>query len=205
MAQPSGRLLAKTTLLAALVAAIILVTFVLPAEYGIDPLGTGRMLRLTEIASPPVVPVEMPVRAGAPLAPLASGPAALYPATYKVDAVELTIDPYEYLEYKYHLEKGAHMLYSWSASAPVAHDFHGEVQGGDEPTEESFDKADRREGNGALIAPFTGIHGWFWENPGDTPITITLRTAGFYTSAIEIRSDRSRRVHELTDPTGVTK
>ena len=31
-------------------AAVILITIVLPAEYGIDPLGTGRALHLTDLA-----------------------------------------------------------------------------------------------------------------------------------------------------------
>src|SRR5215467_7252509 len=45
-----GKLLTATGI--ALVAAIvILIAFVLPAEYGIDPLGTGRALRLTDLAN----------------------------------------------------------------------------------------------------------------------------------------------------------
>ncbi len=199
---PSTATLAKTTLVAAGVAAVILVTLVLPAEYGIDPLGTGRRLGLTEIANPTLTPVDVPVpRVGDALVPVPSGPAALYPVGYKVDAVELTIDPYEFLEYKYRLEKGAHMLYSWTASAPVLHDFHGEPQGEGGGDEQSYDKAARQAGHGELTAPFTGIHGWFWENEGATPITITLSTAGFYTSAIEIRADRSRHPHEIAAPT----
>ena len=200
---PSASSLAVTTLVAALVAAALLVTIVLPAEYGIDVLGTGRLLGLTALSDPPVVAVEVPA-AGAPLAPVQSGPAALYPAGFKVDAVEFTLDPYDFMEFKYHLEKGAQMLYSWTATAPVVHDFHGEPQGGAEGSAESFDKADRQEGHGGLTAPFTGIHGWFWENPGGTPVTIKLSSAGFYTSAIEIRSDRSRRPHEVQAPGSVT-
>jgi hypothetical protein len=203
---PSPASLAKTTLAAVGVAAVILVTLVLPAEYGIDPLGTGRRLGLTAIANPTLAPVEVPVpRVGDALVPVQSGPAALYPIGYKVDAVELTIDAYEFLEYKYHLEKGAHMLYSWTASAPVLHDFHGEPQGDGGGAEQSYDKAPRREGHGALTAPFSGIHGWFWENEGATPITIKLWSAGFYTSAIEIRADRSRHPHQIGPPGPITR
>jgi hypothetical protein len=197
---PPASTLAKTTLVSALAAVVILVTAVLPAEYGIDPLGVGERLGLTAIAAPSVRGEVPPAPEGAPLAPTASGPASTYPAGYRVDAVEFTIAPYEYLEYKYRLEQGAHLLYSWSANAPLIHDFHGEPQGGAEGSEESFDKADRRDGHGALSAPFAGIHGWFWENPGATPITIQLWTAGFYTSAIEIRADRSRHPHEVKAP-----
>ena len=44
---PSVRMLARTTAIALTVAGAILVTVVLPAEYGVDPLGTGRRLGLT--------------------------------------------------------------------------------------------------------------------------------------------------------------
>jgi hypothetical protein len=45
---PPGRLL-KSTAIAALVAAVLLVTVVLPAEHGVDPTGIGRALGLTEM------------------------------------------------------------------------------------------------------------------------------------------------------------
>lgn len=44
---PSTCQLFRSTAIAALVAALLLVTAVLPAEYGIDPLGVGRVLGLT--------------------------------------------------------------------------------------------------------------------------------------------------------------
>lgn len=197
---PSLRSLASTTAVAFVVAVAILVAFVLPAEYAIDPLGTGRWLGLTDIASPPINPVEEMRPAGAALKPIAKGPIGEYPADFKLDVYDVTLQPYEYVEYKYHLEQGATLLYSWKASAPLLQDFHGEREAGATdggPVEESFDKQDRREATGSLTAPFTGIHGWYWENPGGTPITIRLTSSGFYGSAIEIRSDRTRNMRTL--------
>ena len=43
---PSTRKLLKSTALAAAVAGVILLTTVLPAEYGIDPTGVGKVLGL---------------------------------------------------------------------------------------------------------------------------------------------------------------
>ena len=43
---PSSASLLRSTILAILGAAAILVTVVLPADYGIDPTGAGRMLGL---------------------------------------------------------------------------------------------------------------------------------------------------------------
>jgi hypothetical protein len=92
------------------------------------------------------------------------------------------------------------MLYAWSASAPVIQDFHGERAGGasaEGPAEVSFDKQNRKQGSGSFAAPFAGIHGWYWENPGGTAITIRLTSAGFYSAAVEIQSDRSRHPHAV--------
>lgn len=197
---PTLRQLAKTTAIALVVAAVLLVTVVLPAEYGIDPLGTGRRLGLTEIASPPVSVAEEMRPAGAALVPVSKGPLGEYPGEFKLDVFEITLQPYEYVEYKYHLEQGATMLYSWTASAPLLQDFHGERASGatdGRPAEESFDKENRRQASGSFAAPFAGIHGWYWENPSGSAVTIRLTSSGFYGSAVEIRSDRTRHNRTL--------
>lgn len=46
---PTSAQLVKSTIIAIITAAIILVTIVLPSEYAIDPTGIGRMLKLTEM------------------------------------------------------------------------------------------------------------------------------------------------------------
>jgi hypothetical protein len=196
--------LAKATGVALAVAAVLLGTVVLPAEYGIDPLGTGRMLGLTALSAPPSLPEEA-VRDSAKLTPVQEGAISHYASSYKFDSAEFTIAPYDYVEYKYRLEKGASMEYAWTANSEVIQDFHGARDSADSSnTEESYDKRQRHEAFGSLLAPFDGIHGWYWENPGGTPITVKLKTAGFYSSAVEIRSDRTRHNRDLTDLDKVT-
>ena len=46
---PSSAKLIKSTILAAVTAGILLVTVVMPAEYGIDPTGAGKVLGLTRM------------------------------------------------------------------------------------------------------------------------------------------------------------
>ena len=199
-APPSLSKLAKTTVIALVAAATLLVTIVLPAEYRLDPVGTGRLLGLTDIASPALTPVESVNPDGALLSPVQKGPLAEYPSEFKFDVFDITLAPYEYIEYKYRLEKGATMLYTWKASAPLIHDLHGEraadASGGG-PAEESFDKQDRRQASGSFTAPFSGIHGWYWENPGGATVTVRLTSSGFYSSAVAIHSDRTRHLREL--------
>jgi hypothetical protein len=165
---------------AAVAAGIILITAVLPAEYGIDPLGTGRLLGLTDLAG------------------ATSGAIKRQDVAYKTNRASFELGPYEFVEFKYRLEQGASMVYSWTATGPVIYDFHSEPDGAPAGYAESFDKAQMPEAHGTYTAPFSGIHGWFWENPGTKPVTITLTTAGFYTAAQEFR-DNDSSFHPLDD------
>jgi hypothetical protein len=177
--RPVRNILAATGLAFA-VAAVLLFVAVLPAEYGFDPLGTGRLLGLTALA-------ENPARAIEP-----------QPAPYKLDSTEFELGPYEFLEYKYRIEKGGAMIFSWQATGPVMYDFHSEPDGAPEGYAQSFDKQQTSQAHGTYTAPFSGIHGWFWENPGSKTVRITLTSAGFYSAAQEFK-DNDSSFHPLTD------
>jgi len=196
---PSVRTLITTIAVAIVAAGLILVTTVLPAEYGIDLVGVGRVLGLTAIASstPADDVIEMP--SGTGLIPRQIGPVGHFATDFKMDSVQLVLDPYQYVEYKYRLEQGATMLYAWTASSMPLYDFHADPDGDPKPDPVSFDNESKSRASGAFTAPFSGIHGWYWENPGGTPLTISLTTAGFYSAATEFRSPRMRRAHPLTE------
>jgi hypothetical protein len=189
---PSLRTLAVASAIAVVVAALVLVTAVLPAEYGIDPLGTGRMFGFTALSQAGAV-IPVPPPQGDTLAPVQQGAFALYPGEYKFDSREFVLGPYEYIEYKYRLAKDATMLFSWTADGDVAHDFHGDPDGAPANSEQSYDKQPRRRADGSFTAPFSGIHGWFWENPGGETITVRVTTAGFYTTAHEFHFNGTRQ------------
>lgn len=197
---PSPKGLAKAVAFAVLGAALVLVTIVLPAEFGIDPLGTGRALGLS-VLRPSAEPVAPP--AGETLAPLALGPIGLYPAEFRVDAREFELGPYEYVEYKYHLAEQASMLFSWSATAGVLHDFHGDRDGAPANAAESYDGEPRQRADGHFTAPFSGIHGWYWENPGGETISVRVTTAGFYTAAHEFRFNGTREQRPINTLTAI--
>jgi hypothetical protein len=165
----SRRSILIATGIALVVAALILVTTVLPAEYGIDPLGTGKALGLTALAQ---------VRPGV---------LAIQPAAFRQDEMVFVLAPFESVEYKYRLELDASMVYSWAATGTVSYDLHSEPEDAPEGYAESFEKSDSTAGHGTYTAPFSGIHGWFWENRGRREVTVTLTTAGFYSGALEFR------------------
>lgn len=194
---PSARKLAQASGIALLVAAGLLVTVVLPAEYGVDPLGTGAALGLVALSTTTSLPEAVEAPAGVALVPVQDGAVSLYPAPFNVDSRQFVLGPYEYVEYKYHLQKGASMFFSWTASSNIVHDFHGDPDGAPSGSSQSYDKQPRRRADGGFTAPFSGIHGWFWENPGGETVTVKVTTAGFYTGAQEFRYDGTRQPREI--------
>jgi hypothetical protein len=164
----TGRQLLVASGLATGIAALVLVLLVLPAEHGIDLLGTGRLLGIDALADPRAAAVTPE------------------PAGFRKDTTEIVLGPYQSIEYKYRMASGATLLYAWGATGELRYDLHGEPEVGPEGFAESFDAQESATaGNGTFTAPFSGIHGWYWENYGRADVTIKLRTAGFYTEAIE--------------------
>ena len=112
---------------------------------------------------------------------------ASQPAVYKVDTHQITLKPKEGIEYKYEMQKGTTMVYSWKASARVNHEFHGEPQGAPRGYADTYLKEDGVNlSHGVFLAPSSGIHGWYWENTGTQDVTVTITAAGFFTRAFTI-------------------
>jgi hypothetical protein len=195
---PSRKAIVKASLIALGVALVILFTAVLPAEYGIDPLKTGALLHLTDLAKTAAVKPEAKAEAkSASGARPTPAPAGIYTAqsnSYKVDSEDLSLLPGEAVEIKYHMQKGAAMIYAWKATGNIAFEFHGEPD--QKPSKDYFesyeleDQAGRDRSYGSFTAPTTGIHGWFWENKGKQQVDIHLTTAGFYDSAKMYAGDK---------------
>jgi hypothetical protein len=187
----SGRSLATATLAALVVACVVLATVVLPAEYGIDPLGTGAALGLddlfaakAEVAAQLAAPAEVAAREGGPLSPMF--------VNFRIDSRTLVIPPKVGIEFKYELDKGATMTYEWKADYFVDFDFHTEKANTKPVLSDSYEKGEGVQKRGGYTAPYDGIHGWYWENSSDKPVTITLRAAGFF--------DRARLFMPQTPP-----
>jgi hypothetical protein len=184
---PSKRAIAKATAIALAAAVVILFTTVLPAEYGIDPLKTGKALHLTDLAKATDAKTQPKAAVGARPTAAPTGIYTAQPTSYKTDSEDLSLMPGDGVEIKYHMQKGAEMVYSWKANGNVAFEFHGEPD--NKPNKDYFesyelnDKVGADHFYGAFTAPTTGIHGWFWENKGKKQVDIHLTTAGFYDSA----------------------
>ena len=149
-------------------------TAVLPAEYGLDPLGTGRalgLLNLFNAAPPPIVAAE-------------GGPVAAQASAFRTDSRTLTVPSLGSVEFKYRLAKGAVLVYAWRATAPIDFDFHTEPAGQPASASETFERGSADVKQGSYTAPYDGIHGWYWENLYDTAVVVTLDAAGFFSEGV---------------------
>jgi len=174
---------------ALLAAGLILVMFVLPAEFAVDPLGTGAKFGLLPLG---VVGQQVGQLNKAAASAGTPGQGAIIVAQekpFQQESIDFTLKPREGMEYKYRLDKGEALLYSWNATAPVDYELHAEPDGAPAGYAQSYEKKSASSGaSGTLTAPFPGIHGWYWENKTDREVTVTLKTAGYYNLSHEFRN-----------------
>lgn len=143
---PSSAQLMKSTAIAAGVAAVLLVTVVLPSEYNIDPTGIGRALGLAEMGEIKQklaeeaemdrkleeVPVGPQSSIGSALMGLIVGTAQAQeaPAGGWTDTITVELDPGQGTEVKLMMEEGAVVPFEWSVTGGVVnHDQHGDGSG----------------------------------------------------------------------------
>ncbi|MBA3269381.1 MAG: hypothetical protein H0T71_02645 [Acidobacteria bacterium] len=178
---PSLRQLWRATALAALVAGILLVTIILPSEYGRDPTGIGRRIGLYRPADPVAESVAISDALNAERRSTAA-PLQKSTAPFRSDELSIVLKSGEGTERKAVMGAGQTMVFSWTATGGgVDVDMHGEAVNAAEGEFISYWKDEGQErGHGTLTAPQAGLHGWFWQNLNDTPVTITLKISGYY-------------------------
>ena len=206
---PSSRTLLRSTLIALGVALLLLVTIVLPAEYGVDPTGVGRVTglkRMGEIkvalareaatadaaeatatgqaSSATVAPVTSP----ADTTPAAGATATTAPSAVsadvgvRTDETRVTLQPGQAAEIKLAMRKDARVTYSWATDHGVVNfDMHADRTAAPAIKYHGYTKGQGKTSDeGVLVAAFEGMHGWFWRNRGSDAVTVTLRTRGDY-------------------------
>lgn len=192
---PSTSKLIKSTIMAAVVAGILLVTVVMPSEYGIDPTGFGEMTglkrmgeiktslaeeaeadaaKMTETIQPTVDVVVTETVETAPV-PNSNNTA------YQNHEMTFTLAPDEGTEVKVTMVKGAKMDYIWETNGGKSNfDVHGDSKKLKISYHPYYKGSDSKR-EGILEAAFDGGHGWFWRNRTKQPLTITIKTNGEYT------------------------
>jgi hypothetical protein len=195
---PSSRQLIKSTIIAAIAAAVILVTVILPAEYGIDPTRIGKMLGLasmgeikTQLAEEAEIDRLKELRqqkltGDKDQSSLMENMFGLLVSTAHAqaakpvwtDKVSVTLTPGKGTEIKLVMKKDAVAVFAWTVDRGVVnYDLHGD--GGGQSI--SYKRGRAVPGHeGSLKAKFTGNHGWFWRNRGKQDVTVTLNVRGAY-------------------------
>lgn len=192
---PSSKQLVRSTLIAIIAAAALLVTVVLPAEYGVDPTGIGSALGLkqmgeikTQLAAEAALEVEQVTNADTVLTPSFSTVKVEPPADIVTESaiedvwqntVTLTLKPGEAAEIKLAMSKDDLAVYEWTTSqGHLNSDLHADGTGGEFT---SYGKGRKEVSNtGELEALFDGTHGWFWRNRSEVDVEITLQIKGTY-------------------------
>ena len=201
---PSSKKLLRSTAIAIVTALLLLVTVVMPAEYGVDPTGMGQVLGLTRMgqikaqlareaattaAADSALSTDSANAAGVAQLPAPgltadttlAGIAASEPRS-RSDTVQVALRPDEGKEIKLGMKKGARVTYSWSTDRGVVnYDTHADRTEAPAIKYHGYEKGQGKPSDqGELIAAFDGMHGWFWRNRTRETVTVTLHTSGDY-------------------------
>lgn len=179
-----GRLILATAG-ALVLAALIVLGAILPAEFNRDPLGMGKLSGLSRLWAPAEEKVDVN-KAGA-------ARAREYAVPFRQDVVEIPLGGFldgvekSELEYKVRMAKDATLIYAWEVvGAADPRDFHFDQHGHTTPAPgqpmqvATYKQAFGLKQQGALTAPFDGIQGWQFSNSSEGPVVVRLRIAGFY-------------------------
>jgi hypothetical protein len=207
---PSTAQLIKSTIIAFVVAIVLLFTVVLPSEHAIDPTGIGRMLKLTEMGEikkqlaaeaeadrkmdqqlqqqAPGQP-EKKSGLGSFLAGLIITPAHAQERGQPIRLAQAAAAKTD--EITVTLKPSEGVEYKMTMKKGAKANFVWTVEGGvvnydmhGTPwtrIEKSYKKGRSvAKHEGVLEAAFDGTHGWFWRNRGTAPVTVKLKTSGDY-------------------------
>lgn len=187
---PTLRKLLISTGIAIIAAGAILITTVLPAEFGIDPTGIGKVLGLTSLSATnheaagqtlDTSKQSKNVQSSEPTAQSSVGIVTKSNIPFRNDEMSLTLKPNEGAEIKVTMRKGEQLVFNWvTEGGPVNVDLHGEKTNDGENSTSYWKGMQLINDQGAFVAPYDGTHGWFWRNRGDQPVTVKVKVSGFH-------------------------
>ena len=199
---PTTRKLIKSTILAAVAASVLLVTVVMPAEYGIDPTRIGKMVGLkkvgeikTSLAKDAAAEAAKELVAELGTTPVTSqlvasvAPEKKALSTPEINTLnhetKVTLAPDGWVEVKLVMERGGKVEFVWSTDgSKVNFDTHADSKAL-KIDYHNYAKGSKIRDTGILEAEFSGHHGWYWRNRTNETITITLQTEGAYLDILQ--------------------
>ena len=183
---PTSAQLLKSTIIAIIMIVILFVMVILPAEYGTDPTGVGKLLGLKEMGDIKMSLLEESqnesLQESEPFSiDTDSVEAEKISDTINEDVVEITIEPGKAIEIKLEMKIGDIVQYEWrTIKGGLNYNLHGDGYKG---SKKSINYKKGRmvpSDSGELKAEFDGYHGWFWRNREKFSVTVILQTSGDY-------------------------
>ncbi|WP_276348902.1 hypothetical protein [Daejeonella sp. JGW-45] len=194
----------KAVIISMIIGFVLLITAILPAEYGIDLTGAGKLFGFSRLYVPedgdnapagsggvvlnnfPLIKMEKAGSGPEVHRPVeADNPPPETQLPERQDSVQVVVPAGKGLEYKIYLLKHGKMKYEWTTDNGVLYfDFHGEVKQAKEAKAvyfESYTIANSNNMVGTFLAPYEGKHGWFFRNTSEKDVVVTLRLKGQYT------------------------
>jgi len=177
---PTKPELLRATGIALAVAVVSLITTILPAEYGVDPIGVGGLLGLDKLNVATANAEE--IVPNAKDLPLAGGALSRTTTSLRKDFLTVLVPAYEGVELKADMIAGQSLAFDWRTDGETLYtDMHGEPPNADKNEFTSYWKEKQQSaGQGTLIAQFEGTHGWYWQNMSEEDVTVTVDVSGFY-------------------------
>jgi hypothetical protein len=192
--------LLKSLIIALIIGAVVLVTAVLPAEYGLDPLGTGELFGFSKLYQgekqtetnenssnlnfEKIKMEKLGSSLSTPKPSEANNPAPEVQYPEREDIITVLVPAKKGIEYKFKSLKYGSIKYEWATDTGIVYiDFHGEVKQENPPKNvfyESYTLAYSNNMAGTLTAPFEGKHGWYFRNETNEDIVVTIRLNGQY-------------------------
>ena len=186
--------------LASLGAAILLVTVVLPAEYGIDPTGFGRLTSIGKLSeTAPATGHDFGQKMQFNIAEYdvtaekieqsIQGLIQLEDTPFRTETIDLKIEDFGEIEHKFIMPTDTTLVYSWEVLEAkgdgIYYEFHGHPSSDDavnypEDFEQAYSKGEGTTQSGSFTTPFPGYHGWYLMNLEEGPITVRLKVSGYW-------------------------
>lgn len=193
----------KATISAFLIGGLLLIIAVLPAEYGIDLTGAGKVLGFTKLYIPedsgttnskivlsntstPLLKLEKAGSGPDVVKPLeANNPPPTTQLNAREDETTVIVPAGKGIEFKINMLKYGEMKYEWTTSngEMLYFDFHGEVKQEKEVKDVYFESYTMGNSNnmvGTFLAPYEGKHGWYFRNSSNADVVVNLRLQGQY-------------------------
>ena len=182
---PSSSQLLKSTIIALTIAVTLLLCIVIPAEYGKDPTGVGKLLGLKEMGE-----IKMRLEKESLNEKQVHNEHISLKTEFREssktieenqDVLEFIIEPNEAIEIKLEMIEGSFAKYKWATqNGGLNYNLHGDGYKGSQKSI-TYKKGRMTSSDiGEIISEFDGYHGWFWRNRNNTAVTVTLETVGDY-------------------------